>query len=109
MIRTVIAAENAVSQNLQLSARLLGQLINISEHRQSLLISPDYVALRSALVIALKPFPEAAAAVAQALSRLEATAAEEITRATQPAPKVIDVTPALPPPPPPSWPPPPPC
>lgn len=107
-----VKAEGVINTNLQLSARLLGQLINISEHRHNLLISPDYVALRGALMTALKPFPEAAAAVAAALAKLEAVTAEEMAKAApeplrRPEPPMIDVTPVPTPPPPPVMPKPP--
>ena len=41
--------------------------------------SPDYLALRSAIVRALRPFPEAARAVGEALHVLETEAARDIT------------------------------
>jgi len=51
----------------------------------NLLVSPDYLRLRSTLVAALRPYPAAALAVGRALHALEADAAKDITeRATGP-------------------------
>jgi hypothetical protein len=44
----------------------------------SILVSADYITLRQAIVQALRPFPEAARAVGNALHALESRAAEEI-------------------------------
>jgi hypothetical protein len=66
-------------------AKLLGQLVQRHEvSRTSILISADYLQLRQAIVTALRPYPEAAHAVGQALYRLEADAAKDITNAKQP-------------------------
>jgi hypothetical protein len=60
----------------------------VSQHHittTSLLISPDYLKLRSTLVTALRPFPDAGRAVGAALHLLEADAAADISsRATKP-------------------------
>jgi hypothetical protein len=63
---------------LELVGKLLGQLVQRHEST-SLLVSPDYLQLRSMLVQALRPFPEAARAVAAALHTLESKAATDIT------------------------------
>lgn len=90
------SAEKAMTQSLSLTARLLGQLVSISEHRSThLLTSADYVRMRHALTAALRPFPEAARAVAQALARLETDAAGEILeRAGKASPVLIEHQPA---------------
>jgi len=79
-VKAAISAESAITANLTLTAKLLGQLV---QHHQvthaSLLVSPDYLRLREALVLALRPFPEAARAVGAALHRLESEAAKDIT------------------------------
>jgi hypothetical protein len=76
-VRGSIAAERAITQNLQLVSQLLGMLVTRHEIRStSLLISGDYLQLRAALVDALKPFPEASKAAAAALAKIEV--AEEI-------------------------------
>jgi hypothetical protein len=87
-VKAAISAEAAITANLQLVSRLLGMLVNVSEHRStSILISGDYLALRAALLKALKPFPEAAAAVGDALARLETESAESIRAAAGKPPK----------------------
>lgn len=63
----------------------------------SLLISADYLAVRQAIVNALRPFPEAARAVGAALQQLESQAADTITQRAGKPPLVIDATPNLPP------------
>jgi hypothetical protein len=74
-----VSVEAAVTSNLQLSARLLGQLTTVVDHRHSsLLLSPDYIKLRSTLVDVLRALPAAARDVAAALHRLERDAAETI-------------------------------
>jgi hypothetical protein len=74
-----VAAERGITANLELVAKLLGQLV--SHHtvsHTSILISSDYLVLRSTLLKALQPYPEAARAVGMALHQLEAQAAEAI-------------------------------
>jgi len=81
-IKGSVAAENAITANLTLVAKLLGQLVQVHDvRRTNLLISPDYLKLRSTLIAALKPFPEAARAVGMALHKLESDAAVDITAA----------------------------
>jgi hypothetical protein len=66
----VLAAVDRVQRQIELQARLLGEL----DDRPTLnvLVAPEWLALRSALLAALGPFPEARVAVAGALARLEA-------------------------------------
>jgi hypothetical protein len=79
-VRAAVAVENSIQSNLTLVAKLLGQLVQHHEVRStSVLISADYLALRSALVKALVPYPEAARAVGAALHGLESEAAKDIT------------------------------
>lgn len=79
-VKGSVSAENAIQSNYALVARLLGQLVqHHSVTHTNLLISPDYIKLRSTLVDALRPFPDAARAVAEALHRLESDAARDIT------------------------------
>jgi hypothetical protein len=81
-VRSAINCERAISSNLELVAKLLGQLVTRSEIRStSLLISPDYLQLRQILVTALQPYPEAARAVGAALAQMETKAASDITSA----------------------------
>jgi hypothetical protein len=89
-IKAAVAAENAITANLTLVAKLLGQLVQHHEVRRvDLLVSADYLQLRSALLVALRPFPQAARAVGQALHTLEAEAAKEIA-ATDRRPPMIE-------------------
>jgi hypothetical protein len=83
-------AERSITANLELVGKLLGQLIQRHEVRStSILVSPDYLRLRSVLVNALRPFPEAAQTVGRALHELEARAAVDIqTNAGKPPPMI---------------------
>lgn len=84
-VRAAAAVEGRITSNLELTAKLLGQLVTRHEvRRTSVLLSPDYLELRAALVRALAPFPEAARAVGDALHRLETEAATEITESKVP-------------------------
>jgi hypothetical protein len=61
-----------VHKNLELVGRYLGEFAQRSISTQiSVLISPEYLKLRAALVQALRPFPEARMAVAAVLHRIE--------------------------------------
>jgi hypothetical protein len=64
-------------ENLQITGRLLGDL-NVGSITQNILIQPVHVEMRVALVDALRPFPEAARAVAAVLHQLEDKAAADI-------------------------------
>ncbi|WP_439925581.1 hypothetical protein [Nitrobacter sp. JJSN] len=101
-IKGSVAAENAITANLTLVAKLLGQLVQVHDVRHTnLLVSPDYLKLRSTLIAALRPFPEAARAVGAALHQLESDAAVDITAAAgkgraRPEPVLIEHEPAAP-------------
>lgn len=97
-VKGSITAEGAILANLGMVGKLLGQLVQVHDVRHmNLLISPDYLRLRSTLIDALRPYPEAARAVGAALHRLESDAAKDITAASRKpaAPIVIDHVPAL--------------
>ena len=64
--------------NLELTGRLLGDLRTGNITTTNILIAPQYVEMRVALVDALRPHPEAARAVAAVLHRIEHKAAEAI-------------------------------
>src|SRR5262245_44159362 len=99
------AAQRAVSQlhtNLETTAKLLGELgVGSVQHTTNILVAPQYLSLRVALVEALRPFPEAARAVSQALHRIESAAAAEIAEgpkfatgpAIRPQPPLIEAKP----------------
>jgi hypothetical protein len=65
-------------QNLELTGKLLGDLGVGSTTINNVLILPQYVEMRVALVNALADFPEARRAVAAVLHQLEGKAAEKI-------------------------------
>ena len=66
------SAERAIMSNLELTGKLLGQITQRTHTTStSILISADYLALRSAIITALRPFPEASRAVGAALHQLE--------------------------------------
>jgi hypothetical protein len=89
--QAAIAAERAVTDNLDLLSKVLGLIITKHEVRStSLLISPDYLALRHALVEALRPYPEAARAVGAALRLLEDKAADDIKAKANGGPPLIE-------------------
>lgn len=105
-VKAMVAAEGAIGTNLALGAKLLGHLVNrIDVRHSSVLLTPDYLRLRHALLSALRGFPEAAKAVGEALARLESDAAKDITDEAakgRALPPVIEHEPAprsLPPPP----------
>jgi hypothetical protein len=104
-VRACVAVESAITSNLALVGKLLGQLVTRHDVRHtSILVSPDYLRLRQALVLALKPYPDAARAVSAALHALESDAAKDITAAAGEGrvPALIEHVPAakpLPPPP----------
>jgi hypothetical protein len=77
--QAAVAAERAVTNNLDLLSKVLGLIITKHEVKSTaLLISPDYLQLRHCLVEALRPFPDAMASVGRALHELESRAAEDI-------------------------------
>jgi hypothetical protein len=98
-VKAAVAVEGQINANVTLVAKLLGQLVqHHSVSNTNLLISPDYVRLRSALVDALRPYPDAARAVGAALHRLESDAAQGITAAANKgrAPVLIEHVPPPP-------------
>jgi hypothetical protein len=83
--QVAIRAEAATLANLELVSRLLGQLVNRSEIAHThLTLTPSYLKLRQALVAVLRPHPEIAAKVAEALRQIEADDAEQITTKGKP-------------------------
>ncbi len=106
-VKAAAAVERVILENLTLGARLVGQLVNVHEHR-SLVLTPDYLELRAALLRALRRHPEALADVTAALAKLEMGVAtplapEPVTieanrplRSGQSLPAVIEHEPAAP-------------
>jgi hypothetical protein len=64
--------------NLELTGKLLGTLTSGHGSVTNILIAPQYVTMRVDLVNALRPFPEAARAVAAVLHQVETKAAADI-------------------------------
>ena len=55
-VKACVAVESALTSNLTLIAKLLGQLVRHHDVRHtSILISPDYLRLRSTLVDSIRP------------------------------------------------------
>ena len=80
-VASAISAQ--IHRNLELVGKLLGELTQ--HHRVtsvSMMVSPEYLELRAALLRALQPFPDARAAVVDAIHRLE-------TKVAQQAPPVV--------------------
>lgn len=69
-LRTALQAIGQARGNLELLAKLLGELDD--RPQVNVLLAPEWQAVRSALLAALGPFPEARAAVAARLLELEA-------------------------------------
>jgi hypothetical protein len=69
--------------NLEITGKLLGDLSSGSTTITNVLIQPQYVDMRVSLVNALRPFPEAARAVAAVLHTLESKAAADIAADTR--------------------------
>src|SRR5262245_13892157 len=83
-ISVAVSAEKAVTENLSLVSKLLGMLVQRHQvEHTSLLVSPSYLELRTALLAALKPHPAAAADVARVLHEIESKAAAGIRAAAQ--------------------------
>jgi hypothetical protein len=83
--RLAIMAESRITQNLELVAKLLGQLVQRHETTHtSILLSPDYIRLRQTLVETLRPYPEIAAKVAAALHEIETDGAKAIAESKRP-------------------------
>lgn len=84
-VHAATGVERALTQNLELVAKLLGQIVQHTHSTSTtLLISGEYLRLRSTIIGALRPYPEASQAVGKALATLEAEAAETITNSKKP-------------------------
>jgi hypothetical protein len=88
-ICTHISAQ--IHRNLEIVGKLLGELsVHHVVSNVSVLVSPQYLELRSALLRALQPYPEARRAVADTLHRIESEAARRTTMQALPAPEGRD-------------------
>jgi DNA-binding transcriptional ArsR family regulator len=76
----ILKVANALHRNIELVARAVGEFAQHERAIQTtnvlgLMMAPDYIRLRSRLLEAVRPFPQARAAVAQALAEVEGEAA----------------------------------
>jgi hypothetical protein len=75
--REVAYISDVIARNVKLTGVYLGEFARLSVQTSvNILISTEYLELRSELIRALAPFPQARAAVAAALHAREAAAAE---------------------------------
>jgi hypothetical protein len=89
--RTAILAERSVIASLHEVAQLLGVSVQKHETRHlNVLVSPDYLRLRHAIIDALRRHPGALKDVTEALAELESKKAEEIVKTR---PLLIEVSP----------------
>jgi hypothetical protein len=72
--KIAIAVHARITSNLELGARVLGQVAGHATNitNNTLVASMDYLSMRARLMAALRPFPEARRAVAEALRVSEA-------------------------------------
>lgn len=70
-LRVALAAIAQARGNLELLARLLGELHDQEVKVAVLVASPDWLRLRGAILAALDPFPDARLAVTEALRHVE--------------------------------------
>jgi hypothetical protein len=91
-VRLATSVSDAIGRNIALTARYLGEF-SVHENRASIniLISEDYLSLRTDLLRALANFPAARAAVAATLHEREARMAAE-PKAVATAPLMIEGT-----------------
>lgn len=73
--RAAAQIHGRITKNAEFTAKLLGEITTAAQHTtNNLIVSQDYLELRSALVQALRPYPKARRAVAEVLQNMEATA-----------------------------------
>jgi hypothetical protein len=71
-LKAAAAVHGRIDANVNSVARLLGEITTHSQTTvNNLLVAPEYVLLRSALVQALRPYPDARKAAAKVLRNLE--------------------------------------
>jgi hypothetical protein len=71
-LKAATSVHGRITDNVALVAKLLGEITTHSQTTvNQLVVSPEYLTLRSKLLVALAPFPEARRAVARALQDLE--------------------------------------
>jgi hypothetical protein len=84
-LHAAVSVEKALTASLELTSKLVGMLVTRhSVTHSNILISADYVLLRSTIASALRKHPEAARDVAHALAELEAAAAQDMADSKRP-------------------------
>jgi hypothetical protein len=94
----VARLSTVIHKNLEMVGKYLGLFASLSVNTNvNVLISEDYLRLRHALVLALRPFPAARHAVSEALHRIEGEVAQKMLSQASPAPlgAVIDHSPSV--------------
>ena len=96
-VEQVARLSGVIHKNIELTGRYLGLFAQHHVSSQvNIMVSEDYLRLRQALTMALRPFPEARRAVAEELHRIEGQIAqkmlEQAGKAGEPLPSstVID-------------------
>jgi hypothetical protein len=94
-LKSVSFLSGQIHKNLELVGRYLGEFAKHTiTTNVSILVQPEYLKLRSALLQALAPFPEAKFAVVAALHGLESAAAQEpVANGHDKAPPMIEAQP----------------
>jgi hypothetical protein len=91
--RSAAALAGRLHEGLALSAKLTGELLPAAGTTiTNIVLSADYMRLRSELLAALRQFPEAALAVSQIFRRTGETAAAEMARSVPRAAPMIEAT-----------------
>jgi hypothetical protein len=77
-LRAAAQVHGRLTSNAEFTARLLGEINTAAQYTtNNILISDEYLALRAALVQALRPYPKARQAVAKVLQQREAQSVPE--------------------------------
>jgi hypothetical protein len=100
-VEHVARLSGVIHKNIELAGRYLGLFAQHHVSSQvNIMVSEDYLRLRQALTMALRPFPEARRAVAEELHRIEGEIAGKMVaqaakQPPRPSLKTIDIEPAL--------------
>jgi hypothetical protein len=98
-VEQVARLSGVIHKNIELTGRYLGLFAQHHVSSQvNIMVSEDYLRLRQALTMALRPFPEARRAVAEALHRIEGEIAGKMVdqaakQPPRPSLKTIDLEP----------------
>ena len=77
-LRAAASIHGRLNDNSEFSAKLLGEINTATQHiTQNILVTQEYHDLRGALIRALRPFPDARAAITRVFQQTEAEAAPE--------------------------------